>query len=463
MFVLKEPPIFSPAKYAIPGTLILPLIAVMVAVSCSRYFGLPDIDIKGVPQLTLERALLVFLWFYVLVAIAIRKHIPGHVRISEVALWSVCIYAAISSILKGGIASGYSGAGITIWLNLLFLPAILFSILLRTRISAHDMQLLLLILTLFGLYLSMTALIEHLGLRWALIPPEIGDPSIAHHWGRARGPFLQAEFNGAVMVQLMPVAILLGVVGNRLLSGIGVLTAALLCVGTYFTYTRAALGSLIVVVFLGMVLRGRQRVFYLPLGICVAIGMLVVLFLGGKAIPRFDEMDQVMYDRLNLLGITMEMIKEHPLGGIGFGRFDILQTEFFDPSLFSEIEERPGKLWEGGTHNTLLTPLAELGVIVGLTFVALVIRVIVRGIRITVRDNPPGSTMDHQILIASVLIGIAYMINAVFVELRYILTPNALFWVFAAFIELYSPPRTGVEDRSTEPRGILKVKSANTH
>jgi hypothetical protein len=55
--------------------------------------------------------------------------------------------------------------------------------------------------------------------------------------------------------------------------------------------------------------------------------------------------------------------------------------------------------------------------------------------------------MDHLALIASVLIGIAYVLNGMFVELRYVLTPHALFWVFAAFSELYSPPRTWDSDR----------------
>lgn len=451
MFVLKEPPVFPSGKYAISGTLILPLTGVLIAASCSRFFGVPDIDIKGAPQLTLDRALVVFLCFHVLAAMAIRKRIPGCVRLSEVGLWSVCIYAAISSIAKGGMTGGYAGAGVSIWLNLFFFPAILFSIVLRTRISTRDMKLLLLILTLFGLYLSATAFMEHFGPRWALIPPEIGDPSIEQHWGRARGPFLQAEFNATVMVQLVPVALLLGIVGNRLLSSIGVLTAALLCVGTYFTYTRAALVSLGIVVFLGIILHGRQRVFYLPLGICVGIGMVAVLLLGGKAIPRYDDMTQVLYDRLNLLGITVEMIKDHPLGGIGFGRFDILQTEFFDPPMFGDMVEQPGKLWEGGTHNTLLTLFAELGVIGGLIFAVLVIRVIVHGIRLTVRGISSKHSMDHLILNASVLIGIAYVLNGMFVELRYVLTPHALFWVFAAFSELYSPPRTVGADRAHHP------------
>ena len=35
----------------------------------------------------------------------------------------------------------------------------------------------------------------------------------------------------------------------------------------------------------------------------------------------------------------------------------------------------------------------------------------------------------------AILMGIVFVINALLVELRYTLTPNALFWVGAAFIE----------------------------
>src|SRR5688500_15914624 len=133
MLILKEPPVFPSGKYAISGSLILPLTGVLIAASCSRFFGIPDIDIRGVPQLTLDRAIVLFLCFYLLVVTAVQKYIPGRVRLSGVALWSVCIYAAVSSIAKVGMTGEYTGAGISIWLNLFLFPAILCSIVLRTR------------------------------------------------------------------------------------------------------------------------------------------------------------------------------------------------------------------------------------------------------------------------------------------------------------------------------------------
>jgi O-antigen ligase len=129
------------------------------------------------------------------------------------------------------------------------------------------------------------------------------------------------------------------------------------------------------------------------------------------------------------------MIAAHPVAGVGFVNFDHVQKEYYDPSALGDLAEMDSsEFWEGGTHNSLLTPVAELGVLVGGIYLLLVGRVFLSGFRYL---RSKRSRTDDQIALVTcaILVGMVFVINASLVELRYTLTPNALFWVGAAFIE----------------------------
>ena len=92
------------------------------------------------------------------------------------------------------------------------------------------------------------------------------------------------------------------------------------------------------------------------------------------------------------------------------------------------------EFWEGGTHNSLLTPVAELGILVGGIYLLLVGRVFLSGLRF-LRSKRPRTADQIALVTCATLVAIVFVINASLVELRFTLTPNALFWVSAAFIE----------------------------
>jgi len=420
--------------FAFPGRYVLPLLALTIAASSSRFFGLPTDGTDGLPQLTGDRLLLLVIAILAVLSLVLGRRGLRLARptLMEVTLWGVTGVATVSWVLFGGASTGYSGAGVTILLNLFVYPAIVFSILLRTRFSTRDLALFCLLLGGFAAYLSLTALAETLGWAWALIPPEIGDPRIQQHWGRARGPFLQAEFNGTVMAQLLPVVLLLPLLSGRFVGAAAVALAGLLCIGVYLTHTRAALLGLVVVLGVGALLPHPARSTYrlLLAGGVVAAGALFAL--GAPVIPRLGEMGPV-YDRFSLLAVTFTMIMAHPGLGIGFGRFDLLQSAYADLGLLGGLAG--DELWEGGTHHTLLTLVAELGVLVGLVAVALFLWPIWVACRAVLgrarRSFSPG---DRGLLVAGLLVLVAFIINANFVELRYSPTPSLLFWAFAAFV-----------------------------
>lgn len=419
-----------PSNRFIPGGFILPALGVYVAFSCSRYFRIPDIE--GLPQVTIERVIFFIMVSSAFISFTVR-HLPlTPIRWTELILWVITTFAAFSGFVYGGFGSKYAGAGITILLNLFLFPAIIFSLILRTNYSNRDLLLFSLILTFFGMYLGLTAILERTPLSWVVIPPDIVNPNIEQHWGRSRGPFLQAEFMGTVMVQLIPVTLLLAssTGGMRRMFALG--AAILLCIGCYLTETRAALLSLISIIALGSVLYSSRRRTYLVLLMCV----LALGFYSTKGViaPRLEEIDPI-YDRLKLISVTFEMVSHHPLTGVGFGNFDLLQDKFFDPGALVVKKLTEGEFWSGGTHNTLLTPFAELGILPAGIFLFVVLRALFLGFMLSRSNRQSGDIKDRSLSVCSFLVCFVFFINAIFVELRYSLTPNALFWVFASFIE----------------------------
>jgi O-antigen ligase len=343
--------------------------------------------------------------------------------------------AAVSGVVYGGFGSGYPGAGITILFNLFLFPAVVFSVVVRTTIARKQLSVLCFILTLFGLYLALTAILERTPLSWLVFPRTVVDPLIVQHWGRSRGPFLQAEFNGTVMAQLVPIALLLSGLSRRGRRMLGVTTAALLCLGIFLTGTRAALASLFIVFVLGAAMRNGQRRLNLSLFTSMVASIAVAYVLWGMVLPRLSEIEPLS-DRLKLLAVTFEMISDYPVTGIGYGRFDLMQDKFFDYRTVIVSKFTDGSLWPGGTHNTLLTIFAELGIIPGTLFLLLLARPAYYGFKLSRLHRPKEENPEAgYVFVCSLLVCIVFVINALAVELRYTLTPNGLFWIFAAVLE----------------------------
>lgn len=415
---------FSPAVLTVAG--------VVIALSCSREFGIPKI--AELPQVTADRVGIVLLCALMAAEIVVHRMQDWDLRFTELGLGVVGVFAAISGIVYGGFLAGYAGGGPDVLLKFLIIPAILFAAVIRADLSRPSLVTFLIIMLAFGTYLGGTAVAERLGYTWALFPSQIGDPQIEQHWGRARGPFMQAEFNGAVMAMLVPLALLFFSMKAGRLRWIGFFVALLLCVGCYLTYTRAVLASLAVILLIGSVIASPARKSYRTLLLMMCLGAGVVATTRNPLADRLKEAEP-LNSRLQLLASTLRMIAAHPVAGVGFVNFDHVQKEYYDPSALGDLGEiDSSEFWEGGTHNSLLTPVAELGALVGGIYLLLVGRVFFLGFR-CLRSKRPRTHDQTALVTCAILVGIVFVINASLVELRYTLTPNAMFWVGAAFIE----------------------------
>jgi O-antigen ligase len=407
------------------------LLALWIAFSCSRWFGVTGV--QGLPDVTIERICFGLLVVYAATTFAMQRQPLGGVLPAEIGLMGFTVACAVSGYLHGTLQGTEADPMNTFYYSRLY-PAIAFMIVVRSRTTNRDLLRLSAILTVFAIYLGVTALIEKSPFTWALIPRAIGDPGQGIHFGRARGPFLNSAFNGTVMVQLLPVVLLSSELGSRARQRVALITAGLLCVGVYLTDTRAVLLSLVAVVAVGAVLMGPSRRTYRGILGFLMLGAIARYAVGGAVVPRLEQEDPINV-RMNLLLATGEIVLAHPITGSGYRTFALVDEEYYNRAqAFGNLSYQE-KWFSAGSHNTLLTPLAEMGLLAGGFYLFLLCRAVANGLRAPLGGTPGERDGTRGLLVCSLLVGIPFLINGLAVELQYTLTPNALFWAFAAFSE----------------------------
>lgn len=288
----------------------------------------------------------------------------------------------------------------------------------------------------FGLYLAIIAFFEYSDLRQYVFPSYINDPELSLlHLERARGPFLNAAFNG--------VGILIGLIsGLHLLQtkkGFGKFfyQAALLLFfpGVFFTLTRSVyLGLLItLLIFLGWYKTSfsKWKLISLPLAL--------VLILAVANAPRLlseDRREGGVYQvaevniRLALLEKSYTLFAENPLTGVGL-------AQFIPASLRSYTGRTPFVAEEAGSqfqHNHLLGIATELGA-PGLLLYLLMIVLILRRLNQLAGKLPPDGIMGNNLRIVILAIWCVYLNNNLFVEPSNNIFVNAVPFLFAGLAD----------------------------
>jgi O-antigen ligase len=296
--------------------------------------------------------------------------------------------------------------------------------------TRRDRDTLLMTMVLVGAYLGLTALFETIHLTALIFPKYINNPAVGIHYGRARGPFLEASANGLV---LFGCAVAATVAANQWRGQLKALFAGvvvILCAGgILFTLTRAIWISSVLAPLITLLLFKETRKYFLPAAMAVALVAVTALIaipgLSSSASERESEKGPI-WQRLNTDAAALRMVEARPLIGFGWHTFEGEGGNYM---------RLPATYPETGAglqvHNVFLGHLAELG-LVGTTLWlwALLWAIYAGGIR-----AGPASTRPWRI--GFVAIAISFLFQANFVPLTYAL-PNALFWLWAG---LASDPR----------------------
>jgi putative inorganic carbon (HCO3(-)) transporter len=277
---------------------------------------------------------------------------PVHVLLLVVAAW------ATMSAIGAGTLTSHSGL-YALLDRLGFVPFLGFALAPLLFGDARRRQVLVVTLVVVGAYLSLTAIMEGSGLLRFVEPSYIRNPLLGIHFGRARGPFLEAEADGLAMV-MCAVGAAIGATTwtlrwARVIAGLVVLTCA---VGVIFTLTRSIWIGAGLAAVVGLVAHPRTR-RWSPL---VVLGSAAVVFalvfavpsLHSKVVSRAQSASPV-WDRQNTDLAALRAVEAHPLTGIGWATFPTKGPGYLRQANYPFT----GAGLE--VHNVILSHAAEIG------------------------------------------------------------------------------------------------------
>jgi O-antigen ligase len=252
-------------------------------------------------------------------------------------------------------------------------PGVLYWIAREAPLSHRAWKFSLATLAILGIYLALTALAE-ITQQWSLVFPRyISDPALGIHFGRARGPELNSASLGVYLTVCLWCAWFLSRDVKRGWQFVLLGAVPLMAIGILLTYTRSTwLGlaaSAAVVAFVQLPKNWRVPLF----SIGALAGMLVAAVLwqdviGLKREGSASESGHSVDQRTSFTYVSWQMFKDHPVFGVGFGRFYDQKLPYLsDRSQEFELESIRGL----HHHNTLLSLLTETGMLGLAAFLAL--------------------------------------------------------------------------------------------
>lgn len=346
------------------------------------------------------------------------------------ALLAVLAVSALSSgqpEITDGVTSKW-GRLVTSFL----LPALLYGIIRQLDITRRDWSWLLASLVILGVYLACTGFFETRQW-WALVFPRyIADPNLGIHFGRARGPELNSVSLGLYIIASALCAwTLLNVAARRVSQLILLITLPVMAGGVFFTFTRstyiglAASGLVVAAFYIPRQWRWPAMVGTGVLGLMVLVASWGQL-LGIKREGTVEDSEHSVGQRQSFAYVSWKMFSDHPILGVGFGRFYDQKLPYLsDRSQNFELESlRPLH-----HHNTLLSVLTETGLVGLAVFLGVFIAWIRSGWKLALHATTPWMRAQGILLLGLIT---NYLCSAVFHDLTLLPSQELLLFAFAA-------------------------------
>ena len=298
-----------------------------------------------------------------------------------------------------------------------WMPTALYWIVRNAKSSERTWKAMLGCLVGLGVYLAITGLAEVSEQWWAVFPRFIADPTLGAHFGRARGPALMSASLGVFLAVCFWATWFLWARVSRGQQFVLVGAMALMAAALYVTYTRSTwlglAGGLAVIPLLHLPRSWRP---------VLLAGMLLAGIAGGVAVgDRLVNMGRAdsngsaghsVYQRASFFLVSMNMFRDAPVVGCGFGRFyDCKMPYLANRSQQIELEF----IRQLDHHNTFLSLLTETGII-GFTLFTAMLIAWARAAWHLIRDSEAESWIRAQGLFTLATV-IAYLSSAIFHDL----------------------------------------------
>jgi len=392
--------------------------------------------IPGFFDITVERFLFLFIVWAMFIGL-----FTGRIDLSKRFTIEILMFGYVVTCMISMMQHGFLSATPELFPNPWFVfisgylfPFVVFVFAKHFLTQEKDQTLVFHALFLFGTYLAIMAYFEFLQLRQFVFPSFINDPDFSLHLERARGPFLNAGLNGLAITIGFVCGVHLLSVSKGYTKWIYRFLLLLFFPAIFFTQSRSVyLGFFITATGLLIFYRTdfpKIKLWPLPL-------TLILIFLAFQS-PRLLSSDRKtggvlqiaeVVVRIELIRRSIEMFRDRPLLGVGFGQFL--------PGSLSEYRGRgtvAEKAEEETQHNHILGLLVEIG-LVGVLFYLLIVIYIFRRITRMWGKIPDTGFMGTNFLLIGAIVWIIYLSNNMFLEPGYFLFINAVPFMFAGIID----------------------------
>lgn len=350
--------------FVLRGSLVGGCLAVLLAACCFSHAFL-EFDLGPVP-LTLDRLALVLLVVAYVVQRWLGQADPKPLaRVDVLVMLLACMLAVSTFSSEWRVAA--PGDISPVW-RLIFgylMPMTVYWIARQSPLTERNVWWTHAALAGFAVYLAITGLAEVTQQWWLVFPKYIADPAVGIHFGRARGPMVQAACYGTAL----SICVLAAWTLRAKLGRAGQL-AVLLCMpvfatAIYFTYTRSAWAETAVglLVLLALTLTGKLRTMVVA---SMVAGCLLVAatkwesLLGFQREQSAGETRKSVDMRGSFAYASWLMFQDRPLLGCGFGHYKAEVLPYLsDRSSDLDLESIRGYVH----HNTLLCILVENGLL----------------------------------------------------------------------------------------------------
>lgn len=277
------------------------------------------------------------------------------VRPVHIAMVALVLLATWSAFVTGTLLTGY---GLFALADRLVVPFLLFTLAPVIFCTSERRDLLLKTLTLLGLYLAVTAVLERVAPP-LVFPRYIADSSLGIQAGRSRGPFLASEAMGLVLVQCAFAAAFFSSRSRRWWRRVALTTTVLCSIGVLLTLTRSVwLGAFVGVVVACLQQRRLRRLLpVLLVGATVAVvALLAAVPALQAAVNERATTTRSLDDRRNVNEAALRIVEREPLTGVGWARFIDVSDEYV-----RQADDYPITNIAIEVHNVPLGRAAELG------------------------------------------------------------------------------------------------------
>lgn len=388
---------------------------------------MPDMDISRI-------VFVLLLGVFVLEVLARKRRLYVFTGI-EYSMFFFCVLAIVSMVWTGSLVKESGGLGIGEFLTGYLFPFFMFYVSQHVFDTSEKRNVFIKFIMVLGAYLCLTAFFEHFNVHALIWPKYILDPAVGIHFERARGPFAQAAVNGTVLGFVLVSAFLFLFVSDRkkLWKIFSWMLLILSPIAIFFTYTRASwIGALLgFAVAMLYAMRHQKKMFLIIIVLlCCLVASSLFFILDEDTMhlaSRRAGNENPIYDRLNLYIASKNMFMDHPFLGVGFGQFKKYVIGYYE-----NIDGIPFRSMEVSEHDTFIGILAEMGIAGFALILSIYFLILSKSIRLyKLLAHKPGEKAMIAVFWAVMAV---FVVNSLFIEMRYFEFVNSLFFIFAGII-----------------------------